>query len=101
VASRARRILLKTFLVEENDHELGTSVSTLIRHTALEHCICEHVSLKEVTTVEHWKAETVFMGWFWQKKALHLPAVFVKEYVIPHSRNVSRSLINVKTCSVV
>ena len=44
---------LKTFLVEENDRELGTSVSTLIRHTALEQCICEHVSLKKITAVQH------------------------------------------------
>jgi len=70
------------------------------RHTALEQCICEHISLKKIT-VEYRKAKSVFMEWFWQKQALYLPAVFVKEYVILHSRNVSRSIINVKTCSVV
>jgi len=75
-------------------------VSTLIGHTALEQCICEHFSLKKITTIQHRKAESVFMEWFWQKQALYLPAVFVKEYVILHSRNVSRSLINVKTCSM-
>jgi hypothetical protein len=54
-------------------------VWTLIRHTALEQCICEHVSLKKITTVEYRKAESVFMERFWQKQALYVPAVFVKE----------------------
>jgi hypothetical protein len=62
---------------------------------------CEHVSLKKITTVQYRKAESVIMEWFQQKQALYLPAVFVKEYVILNSRNVSRSLINVKTCSMV
>jgi hypothetical protein len=74
------------FVGEENDHELGISVSTLIGHTALQQCVCEHVSLKKITTVEHRKADSVFIEWVWQKQALYPPAVHVREYVVLHSR---------------